>query len=398
MAIKLPKLSKKTLAIIIAVVAVIVIVAFISMIAALISDTNRLEYQLITNEYIQKLESNANGEKYPYLYNQVGTYAVVDIKSTYRGGLFAKRTLTIPAQYKGKAVSSIISLQSLQRTKNLVISDGIVNIGNSAFAQGGFVNCQIPDSVTYIGTSAFLRCTALETLTLPPHVTSIADGTFNGCSSLKNIIIPDSVTSVGTNAFANCSKLNFTVENGAKYLGTSANSHYVLVEKESADITACTINANTVIIAGGAFSGAEKLENISIPNNVTTWGNNVFDGCKALTGVTLGTGLTDIPTYAFNGCVALQSIVIPSNIKTINDYAFNGCSELTSVTMNVGLEKLNAAIFANCTNLTTITFNGEKAQWLDISKRETGNSAWNRRSSITTIDCIDEDIDLTTGQ
>ena len=41
--------------------------------------------------------------------------------------------------------------------------------------------------VTSIGSSAFLRCTSLTSITLPDSVTSIGDGAFLGCTALMTI-------------------------------------------------------------------------------------------------------------------------------------------------------------------------------------------------------------------
>ena len=55
--------------------------------------------------------------------------------------------------------------------------------------------------VTSIGSSAFLRCTSLTSITLPDSVTSIGDGAFDAGGGLTSITIPDGVTSIGDSAF-----------------------------------------------------------------------------------------------------------------------------------------------------------------------------------------------------
>jgi hypothetical protein len=65
----------------------------------------------------------------------------------------------------------------------------------------------IPDSVTSIGSGAFVASSSLASLTIPDSVTSIGDYAFNRCSSLASVTIPDSVTSIGDYAFVDCSSL-----------------------------------------------------------------------------------------------------------------------------------------------------------------------------------------------
>jgi len=65
----------------------------------------------------------------------------------------------------------------------------------------------IPNSVTFIGTSAFAYCSSLTSVSIPSSVTSIGSDAFSGCSGLTSITIPSSVTSIGGVAFIDCSGL-----------------------------------------------------------------------------------------------------------------------------------------------------------------------------------------------
>ena len=65
----------------------------------------------------------------------------------------------------------------------------------------------IPDSVTSIGTHAFLNCVGLKSITIPDSVTSIGDSAFYLCRSLTSVTIGNGVTSIGNFAFYNCTRL-----------------------------------------------------------------------------------------------------------------------------------------------------------------------------------------------
>ena len=71
----------------------------------------------------------------------------------------------------------------------------------------GCKNTIIPNSVTYIGSSAFYGCSNLTSITIPNSVTSIRRYAFYGCSNLTSIIIPSSVTIIGEYAFSYCISL-----------------------------------------------------------------------------------------------------------------------------------------------------------------------------------------------
>ena len=64
--------------------------------------------------------------------------------------------------------------------------------------------CVIENSVTSIGSYAFLYCTGLTSITIPESVTSIGDFAFEGCTGLTSITIPNNVISIGSYAFYNC--------------------------------------------------------------------------------------------------------------------------------------------------------------------------------------------------
>ena len=68
-------------------------------------------------------------------------------------------------------------------------------------------NYTIPNSVTTIGNSAFMRCSSLTRINIPNSVTTIEDYAFLGCNSLTNINIPNIVTTIGNYAFRFCINL-----------------------------------------------------------------------------------------------------------------------------------------------------------------------------------------------
>jgi hypothetical protein len=68
---------------------------------------------------------------------------------------------------------------------------------------------------------------------------------------------------------------------------------------------------------------------VTIPDNVTSIGEEVFSGCASLTSVTIPDGVTSIGDYAFYGCTSLTSVTIPDSVTSIGDTAFARCPNLT---------------------------------------------------------------------
>ena len=66
----------------------------------------------------------------------------------------------------------------------------------------------------------------------------------------------------------------------------------------------------------------------------------------------LNEGLENIGNGAFYGCSALQEIKLPVNVLTIGQESFANCKSLKKVVLNEGLESIGVMAFSGCTNLT----------------------------------------------
>jgi hypothetical protein len=80
---------------------------------------------------------------------------------------------------------------------------GVISIGSSAFLScSSLTSITIPNTVVSIGAGAFVYCTGLATVTIGNGVRSVGALAFQGCGKISYLMIPDSVTNIGVGAFS----------------------------------------------------------------------------------------------------------------------------------------------------------------------------------------------------
>lgn len=103
--------------------------------------------------------------------------------------------------------------------KYVWIKNGVTSIGANAFSvllNSKLMIVEIPDSVTIIGESAFMRCNNLQEITLPESVTRIEWYAFKDCTNLESVSIPQSILGIESAAFSGCDRLKDVYYSGTK--------------------------------------------------------------------------------------------------------------------------------------------------------------------------------------
>ena len=251
------------------------------------------------------------------------------------------------------------------------IRKGTICICDSAFVDCNLTSIFIPRSVTKIGNSSFLRCSALTGIIVPEGVSVIGESVFEGCTSLTSIVIPNNMTEIGGSAFRDCIGLTrVVIPNGVArigdfaFCGCSGLASIVIpnsvTEIEYWAFSGCTSLTSIVIpsrvteIRSSAFSGCTSLPDIVIPNSVTEIGNGAFYGCTGLISIVIPDSVTEIGWGAFRGCTGLTSIVISEGVTEIGEFVFEGCTSLTSIVIPNNVTEIGRSAFRDCIGLTSI--------------------------------------------
>jgi len=92
---------------------------------------------------------------------------------------------------------------------SVIIPNGVISIGGSAFAKNQLTSVTIPNSVTSIASFAFAE-NSLTNISIPNSMTSIESFVFQK-NRLTSITIPNSVTSIDTGAFSENQLISITI-------------------------------------------------------------------------------------------------------------------------------------------------------------------------------------------
>ena len=256
-----------------------------------------------------------------------------------------------------------------------IIKPGTISIADRAF--DGFkkiTNITIPDTVTVIGSAAFMDCISLEEITIPDSVTEIGGSAFRGCTALTSIIIPDNVAFVGDWAFMDCSALtDITLPDSVETIGYQAFNRsgyyndesnwdndilYVgnhVVQAKSTISGAHTVKPGTVSLALAAFRSCKSLTSIILPDGITSIGDYTFYYCEGLTSISIPDTVTSIGAFTFTECSKLTNITIPDSVTSIGDSAFSYCDSLASVTLSDNITSISNYMFRGCNDLKSLT-------------------------------------------
>lgn len=302
----------------------------------------------------------------------------------------------------------------------------VVSIDNLAFyGLYTITSITIPDSVSWIGYSAFMHSTNLQSVTIGSGLTNIYSRAFD-CQKLKeiNISAPTAPTLANANVFSGVPSFGTVKHNfGKDYSSWKANQYISgwmfsdrLEEIPSNEIWYTTTNSATTAptksgstdlwgssthyqsteytngkgimhfdgnvgyVPSSGFNGKGTLKNIALPDTVWKLESQAFRNCTGLSYIDLPDRISTMNSGTFSGCSNMESMNISSSLTAISDSMVNGCTNLKSVIFKGWRASIPASSFAN-TKLEYVNF--PKINW--ISGDNACNRAFYNCSALTTV-------------
>lgn len=215
----------------------------------------------------------------------------------------------------------------------VAISNELTAIPGYLFCNSNITSIVIPDSVTEIGSCAFMDCKSLSSVKLSNALYKVGDNIFRNCSALTEIKLPSSLVEIGEYAFADTGLTSVSIPKPMRNLGERMFENCTAL----ASVTLAPKQAKM----NYAFVNCTALTDLTIPDTVTE-ANEPFagSGLKNVTFVNEKGGAsarTSIPRSMFNKAKVLESIELPETVTTISDHVFYGASALKDIKLPDGL-------------------------------------------------------------
>ena len=331
-----------------------------------------------------------------------------------KGTLSSCTSLSYVNLPKGATLIPANTFSDCTSLEELILPSGVVEISSYAF-----LNCYslkaltLPLNLVSIGNYAFSGCSALPGFTFPSTVETVGRGAFYGCSSITSIVVPETIVNMGSGVFNECLSIESMTAPFPTVFSYGANfSYYFSGRAIPASLKRITVSGvNDLTIPASAFSGCVSLKELTLPDGITSIGQNAFKNCSALTSLVIpdsvevmGSGMltgtnalkeitlpyaalsatneyegfrylyydsysfytpqrletvtltkaVTIPEYSFQDMTTIKRINLPSTLADIGYYAFSGCSALSTITLPDQLSTIGGYAFNGCYALESL--------------------------------------------
>ena len=275
--------------------------------------SNVLSGITLTNINALKVTGTLNETDFKYIRENLTALEVLDLSGT-NMTVFPNRAL---AFYNGENTT----------LKEVILPEGLISIEEAAFANcTALEKLNVPYTVNTLGRW-ILENTKVTSFTIPQVVTEIPASCFYG-SAITTINIPPSVKTIGNWAFQNAKLTEVVIPSSVTSIGKWAFG----CENGNPALQSVIIEANITEIPECCFYLQTKLTSISLPEGITSIGDDAFNQCK-ITSLTLPASLKTIGARAFSNN-GITQLTIPDKVETIENaaFAYNSIDNIAAAT------------------------------------------------------------------
>ena len=381
-----------------------------------------LYYNITSSSAPYAVEVTSKSSSYPYNDGVMFTSVTIPQNVTYNGTNYSVTSIGESAFCFCRSLTSITIPNSVTSIGVSVFAwcSGLTTIvvgnGNTAYDSrnncnaiietatntliAGCQNTIIPNSVTSIGKSAFLRCESLTSITIPNSVTSIGEFAFDECKSLTSVTMQSTTPPVVADdvfrrisskavlyipdladrlAYENTLGQYFSKIVGGRELFSYKITIKFYENRGSVEFLQQPDWDKPAIVKATPKSGyvfgcwddgeIDNPRTINVTSDTTMWvyfaptsgecGDNLTWKYSNHTLTISGTGdmwdftATEVPWGDL--CGQIHNISLPTGITSIANNAFFACTEISSIILPSSLKKIGRSAFIFCKKLTSIT-------------------------------------------
>lgn len=256
------------------------------------------------------------------------------------------RAVDLPDNVSWLGTSAFYQCGNLER---VTLGNGLTQVGAGAFAEcGKLKEAVFGPAVRRIEARAFMNAGLLH-VNLPASVEYIGSEAFMSCKQLEDVHMGNGVTTIGSSAFSNCRSLcHVQLSQSLTAISVAMLSSTALAEID--------IPSSVTVIEASAFTRC-KFKELVIPNSVTSIGSEAFGYCSELTRAVVPNSVTDLSTFVFAECMALEEISLGDGVKRVDYGLMNGCNAVKTMTLGAGIESIKASSnwpLGSCQRLTRL--------------------------------------------
>lgn len=273
---------------------------------------------------------------------------VIKIAPTALAELKGIKTITVPASLRYFKNEILWCMRNIERinvppeNKYFCFENGFLYNKDKTvliYAMPYITDCVLPDSVKKIEPFAFRRCKYMTRFVIPAELEEISYASLRDCLSCLETIEVDERNKT------------FYFADGVIY-----NKVTNAVVCAMQNLETCEIFDGIERINSIAFQHCKKLRSLTIPESVTSIGEDVFIDTPWLKAKRRENPLVVVNNILIYGRDCKDDVVIPDGVEKIVICAFKDCINITSVVIPESVTEIGCRAFSGCTNLENVYF------------------------------------------